>query len=45
MVSNEAVIDRALVERVVAAGHSRLPVYEGENKQVRWGLARAAVAH
>lgn len=38
MVSNEAVIDRALVERVVAAGHSRLPVYEGENKQAIIGL-------
>ncbi len=36
MLSSEAVIDRALVERVVSAGHSRVPVYEAENKQVHY---------
>jgi hypothetical protein len=38
MLSSEAVIDRAMVERVIAAGHSRVPVYEGQNKQAILGL-------
>lgn len=34
MLSSEAVINKPLLERVIAAGHSRVPVYEGDNKQV-----------
>ena len=37
MLSSEAVIDKALLERVIAAGHSRVPVYGGDNKQVGGG--------
>ena len=34
MLSSEAVIDQALLRDMIGAGHSRVPVYEGENKQV-----------
>lgn len=33
--SADAVIDKKLLEGVIAAGHSRVPVHEGDNKQVR----------
>ena len=39
MLSSEAVITQELLVKVIAAGHSRVPVYEGDNKQVRYGNA------
>lgn len=35
MLSSEAVIDSQLLATVLAAGHSRVPVHEGENRQAR----------
>lgn len=33
MLSDDAVIDKHLLEGVISAGHSRVPVHEGSNKQ------------
>ena len=40
MLSGDAVINQELLARVLAAGHSRVPVYEGDNKQVGRGEQR-----
>ena len=39
MLSSDATISKELLAEVIAAGHSRMPVYEGTNKQA--GLGRA----
>ncbi|KAF6253868.1 hypothetical protein COO60DRAFT_1273472 [Scenedesmus sp. NREL 46B-D3] len=38
MLSEDAVLDEALVRRVLQSGHSRLPVYRGSNEQDVVGL-------
>lgn len=35
MLSSEAEVNDALLLRILQRGHSRLPVYEGDNKEVR----------
>lgn len=34
MLSSEALVDKGLLAMVLQAGHSRVPVYEGDSKQV-----------
>lgn len=34
MLSGDAVVDKELLVTVIRAGHSRVPVHEGNNKQV-----------
>jgi len=37
MLSSDAEVNDELLLRILERGHSRLPVYEGENKQVSTG--------
>ena len=38
MLSTSAVINLELLHQIINAGHSRVPVYNGDNKQVGgWG--------
>lgn len=44
MVSSDAVINAQLLSTVLAAGHSRVPVHDGENRQACCGALAGSTA-